>query len=93
VRNGGLRQIEWRVNVGTERLVPLLRGYFGNRRVSPLEGSVVDEDIDPAELRYRPLHQVDTVLFRLYVTSNDNSTLACLLDPFCCSRASSSSFK
>jgi len=49
VRDGGLREKKWRIDVGPESLVPLFRSDVANIGIRTLEGGVVDENVDPAK--------------------------------------------
>jgi hypothetical protein len=62
VVEGRLGHPEVAVDVGLERAVPLLGGDVGDGLGGVLEGDVVDEDVEPAELLHRALDHPTAVL-------------------------------
>jgi hypothetical protein len=81
-RQRGAAQPEHRVDVGLERRVELLGGELLDGVVCALEGGVVDENIERAELRERAIDQRVAVSFVANVAGGEDRFAAGFCHPF-----------
>ncbi len=83
MRDRRLREKERCIDVCAEGLVPLFGIDIGNVGISALKGSIVDQNVDTAQLIDGPLHEHLAVILRLDVAGDDDGFAPCFPDPFC----------